>query len=129
MSIDKNATQSTTFAASTWYASRYEAGNAVDRDTTTCMRTEIIGENSPDKTVWWEVDLGRVYNIHSVDILFKNYDGFGIVLPIYKYDTCTHKIDAYSINLLGHYFKDRSYIDYIVLIWKMEICIHVNIRI
>lgn len=37
-----------------------------------------IGRNSPDKTTWWKVDLCRVYNIYSIDILFKNYDGFGM---------------------------------------------------
>lgn len=42
------------------------------------MRTYEIGRNSPDKTTWWKLDLGRVYNIYSIDILFKNYDGFGM---------------------------------------------------
>uniref|UniRef100_A0A8W8NPB9 EGF-like domain-containing protein n=1 Tax=Magallana gigas TaxID=29159 RepID=A0A8W8NPB9_MAGGI len=27
--------------------------------------------------VWWKVDLGGVYNIYSINILFKNYDGSG----------------------------------------------------
>lgn len=26
--------------------------------------------------VWWRVDLGRVYNIYSINILFKNYEGY-----------------------------------------------------
>ena len=75
MSKNKVATQSTT-APSPTYSCR--AGNAVDRDITTCMRTDIIGLNSPDETVWWKVDLGGVYSIYSVNILFKNYDGFGM---------------------------------------------------
>ena len=52
----------------------------MDRDITTCMRADPIGFNSPYKKVWWRVDLGGVYNIYSVNILFKNYDGLGIVL-------------------------------------------------
>lgn len=54
-----------------------EADNAVDGDKKTCMRTLPIGFNSPDKTVWWKVDLGRVFSIHSVTIMFKNYIGYG----------------------------------------------------
>ena len=42
------------------------------------MKTDVIGENSPDQTVWWKVDLGGVYGIYSVNILFKNYDGYGM---------------------------------------------------
>nr|XP_022312137.1 neurogenic locus notch homolog protein 1-like isoform X2 [Crassostrea virginica] len=71
LSAKKLATQSTIFADT----QSYKAENAVDRDITTCMRTEAIGPNSPYKTVWWKVDLGGVYNIYSVNIVFKNYDG------------------------------------------------------
>ena len=73
LSHNKNASQSHT-ASGTGYG----AENAVDGNTATCMRTEQIGPNSPDKTVWWKVDLGGVYNIYSVNILFKNYDGYGM---------------------------------------------------
>uniref|UniRef100_A0A8W8NYI9 Multiple epidermal growth factor-like domains 10 n=1 Tax=Magallana gigas TaxID=29159 RepID=A0A8W8NYI9_MAGGI len=31
---------------------------------------------SPYKTTWWKVDLGGVYSIYSVTILFKNYNGY-----------------------------------------------------
>lgn len=59
----------------TYIGSFYDAKNAVDRDKATCMRTNPIGieDKIPEKTVWWKVDLGGVYNIYSVDILFKNY--------------------------------------------------------
>lgn len=62
----------------------YEASNAVDGNTATCMRTIVIGTglSTPDKTVWWKVDLGGVYNIYRINILFKNYDGYGM----YYYD-------------------------------------------
>ena len=75
LSKNKHATQSTTALSSTDY---FIAGKAVDRDITTCMRTEPIGGTSPYKTVRWRVDLGEVYNIYSVNILFKNYYGLGI---------------------------------------------------
>lgn len=42
------------------------------------MRTIVIGSTSVDKTVWWKVDLGGVYNMYSINILFKNYDGYGM---------------------------------------------------
>ena len=78
MSRNKTATQSTRYsiANNDWY----KAGNAVDRDITTCMRTQPIGTNSPNQTVWRKVDLGGVYTIYSVNILFKTYHGHGIFL-------------------------------------------------
>lgn len=54
-----------------------DASNAVDRNTETCIRTLPIGTNSPDKAVWWKVDLGEKYSIQSINILFKNYNGYG----------------------------------------------------
>ena len=78
LSMDKAATQSKTYTASGDSVLQYVAGNAVDRDITTCMRTEMIGSTSQLQTVWWKVDLGGVYNIYSVNILFKNYDGYGM---------------------------------------------------
>lgn len=41
------------------------------------MRTENIGPNSPYKIVWWKVDLGGIYRIYSINILFKLYPGYG----------------------------------------------------
>ncbi|XP_078327572.1 uncharacterized protein LOC111116381 isoform X2 [Crassostrea virginica] len=74
LTFQKYATQSTVQSSND--EDLYKAGNAVDRNTTTCMRTGVIGPNSLYKTVWWKVDLGGVYNIYSVNILFKNYDGY-----------------------------------------------------
>ena len=73
LSYNKDASQSHTASGS-----GYGAEKAVDGNTATCMRTHAIGPNSPDKTVLWKVDLGGVYNIYSVNILFKNYDGEGM---------------------------------------------------
>ena len=44
------------------------------------MRTDEIGAGIyvPEKKMWWKVDLGGVYNIYSVNIMFKNYDAYGI---------------------------------------------------
>lgn len=74
LSYHKTATQSKTYPGN---ETGYRAGNAVDRNTLTCMRTVDIGTTSQDKTVWWKVDLGGVYSIYSVNILFKNYDSLG----------------------------------------------------
>uniref|UniRef100_A0A8W8NVL1 Tyrosine-protein phosphatase domain-containing protein n=1 Tax=Magallana gigas TaxID=29159 RepID=A0A8W8NVL1_MAGGI len=72
ISYNKTATQSHTIIGT-----RYDPSKAVDRDTATCMRTPPIGRNNPEKTVWWKVDLGGLYNIQSVNIVFANYDGYG----------------------------------------------------
>nr|XP_034321715.1 protein draper [Crassostrea gigas] len=72
LSYHKTATQSTTVPHGEMM---FGAGNAVDRNTLTCMRTIEIGRSSPDKTVWWKVDLDDVYSIYSINIIFKNYDG------------------------------------------------------
>ena len=77
LSKNKVATQSTTAVSS---ADDFIPRNALDRDIKTCMRTEPIGVNSPEKTVWWRVDLGGVYNIYSINILFKNYHGYGMLV-------------------------------------------------
>ena len=73
LSYNKDASQSHTAPGP-----GYGAENAVDGNPATCIRSNIIGPNSPDKTVWWKVDLGGVYNIYSINILFKNYDGYGM---------------------------------------------------
>ena len=78
LSKGRVATQSTSYMSMN--SDLYKADNAVDRDTTTCMRTEVIGRTSQYQIVWWRVDLGDVYNIYSVNILFKNYEGYGIFL-------------------------------------------------
>nr|XP_022305540.1 multiple epidermal growth factor-like domains protein 10 [Crassostrea virginica] len=70
LSYKKDAAQSNTAVGSA-----YGASNAVDRNIATCMRTDPIGINSPDEIVWWQVDLGGVYSIYSVNILFKSYAG------------------------------------------------------
>lgn len=56
----------------------YDASHAVDRNTLTCTRTYNIGLNSSHKTVWVTVDIGGIFNIHSINIQFKNYEGYGM---------------------------------------------------
>lgn len=72
LSNNKVATQSHNFPGHI-----YGASLAVDRDATTCMRTNSIGQNSFYRTMWWKVDLGGLYSIYSITILFKNYEGYG----------------------------------------------------
>lgn len=62
---------------------RFDANNAVDGNLATCIRTHPIGTHAPDRTMWWKVDLGRAYNIYSINIMFKNYDGYGRIVSNY----------------------------------------------
>lgn len=79
LSFQALASQSPNFPTSSSYH-WYEARNAIDRNTDTCMRTDGIGlgVSAPNKHTWWKVDLGAVYNIHSISILFKDYGDFGM---------------------------------------------------
>lgn len=74
LSYNKNASQSRTYLG----LSKFSASLAVDRNTSSCMRTSEIGLHSTSQTMWWKVDLGRVYSIHSVIIIFKTYEGYGM---------------------------------------------------
>lgn len=74
LSYNKLATQSPIYPSSN---TLYFARNAVDRNSSTCMRTDLIGRHSHYKKMWWKVDLGGIHNIYSIDILFKTYDSFG----------------------------------------------------
>jgi hypothetical protein len=50
------------------------AETAVDRIYSTCMNTDAIGSSTtPEKTVWWYVDLSGIYSIYSINIVFKDY--------------------------------------------------------
>lgn len=64
----------------------YEADNAIDRKTDTCMRTDVIGKgpSAASKNMWWKVDLGAVYNIYRIDILFKDYRHLGMYVFLRK---------------------------------------------
>lgn len=75
LSFEKAAYQSSTAAGDYYYAI-----NAVDRKLSTCMRTKDIGQTkeSSSERMWWKVDLGGVYNIYSINIIFKNYEGKGM---------------------------------------------------
>lgn len=72
LSVGKIAIQSHTYPSP---SSLYSANNAVDRNTDTCTRTRAIGYGAQLNVVFWVVDLGRVHNIYSIDILFKNDPG------------------------------------------------------
>lgn len=78
LSFHATASQYPIAPSSLYYS--YEARNAVDRNTTTCMRTDGIGVgfSASSKHTWWKVDLGDVYNIYSIVILFKEYGHLGM---------------------------------------------------
>uniref|UniRef100_A0A8W8NP79 Multiple epidermal growth factor-like domains 10 n=1 Tax=Magallana gigas TaxID=29159 RepID=A0A8W8NP79_MAGGI len=78
LSYNKLATQSLTYVGPSSGAS-----NAVDGNIATCTRQFAIGLTSPHETVWWKVDLGDVYNIYSISILFKTYDGHECIDGMY----------------------------------------------
>lgn len=48
------------------------------------MRTDNIGTAALHKATWWKVDLGGVYNIFDINILFKNYDSDGMYVMVCK---------------------------------------------
>lgn len=77
----------------------YVASKAIDGNTATCMRTDSIGENSPYKSMWWKVNLGAVYSIYSIHILFKNYDGYGMYVFI-----CTNQKRA-SLRAVNRFLE------------------------
>lgn len=76
--IDELSYKKVAYQSSTEIGLYHEADNAVDGKTTTCMRAQPIGSSYsyPDQIVWWKVDLGGLYSIYSVDIIFKNYAGY-----------------------------------------------------
>lgn len=53
---------------------KYEANNALDRNMTTCMRTQAIGLSSSNNSMWWKVDLGGWYNVYRITIMFRSYE-------------------------------------------------------
>lgn len=77
ISHNKTATQLHTYTGV-----GYDATNAVDGNIATCTRTKEIGSNSPDKTVWWKVDLGGIFNIYRINILFKKSVYYGSMTPV-----------------------------------------------
>lgn len=87
LSFQAFASQWPAYTYSTSY-NLYKASNAVDRNTTTCMRTNDIGPQSLHKSTWWKVDLGGEYRIYSINILFKEYESFGMCVIAYtNYET------------------------------------------
>ena len=97
------------------YASAAE--NAVDRNFSTCTRTKSMGTNSPEKKVWWKVDLGALHNIHSVQIMFKNYNMEGMGIDILWY-TKKFGVEVLILSLnhngyweyLSNYYQKKKYI-------------------
>lgn len=84
LSFQAFATQSPAYPSSSSSYNLYKASNAVDRNTDTCMRTDHIGLQSPHRSMWWKVDLGGVRSIYSIQILFINYDSFGMFVIAYE---------------------------------------------
>lgn len=84
LSYNKIATQSPIYQRN----SEYEANNALDRNITTCMRTQAIGLSSTDNSMWWKVDLGGLNNVYRITIMFKSYEeqpGIYALVNVYMY--------------------------------------------
>lgn len=92
--------------------SEYEANNALDRNITTCMRTQAIGLSSTDNSMWWKVDLGGFYNVYRITIMFKNYEeypSFGIlaliIVNLYLSNTiCTCMVRKHKSLICKQFF-------------------------
>lgn len=74
----------------------YAANYSVDRNGASCMRSSTIGTTTPEKSTWWKVDLGGTLNIYSINILFKNYDNYGMY---HVYSTCIHVESFYCTQV------------------------------
>ncbi|XP_062573679.1 uncharacterized protein LOC134235558 [Saccostrea cucullata] len=72
LSRDKIATQSKVFGC----IPPCGPEKAIDGDIETCMKNDAIGQNSPDKTVWWTIDLGSNLNIYSIIVYFRDYGDY-----------------------------------------------------
>lgn len=78
LSFKKETNQWKTYALKDPNAvSMYIPSRAVDRNASTCTRTENLGTGSLYEETWWTVDLGGYYSIYSVNIQFLNYEGYG----------------------------------------------------
>lgn len=111
LSYNKSVTQMHFYS----HLPQYAPKNAVDRNIETCMRTNDTGKNSQFKTVWWKVDLGDVYSIYNINILFKNYENEGTYF-ITNIDTKTKlKYISYVITCIIH--SKLTIIRNLVLLW------------
>ena len=106
LSKGKPTSQSSTYPGND---TAYRAGNAVDRDVTTCMRTDQIGGNSQVQNVWWRLDLGGKYNVYNVSIMFKNYNGYGNCVSILI--ILFFSMHAYIIYLLFKHVNSTSILE------------------
>ncbi|XP_048750094.2 multiple epidermal growth factor-like domains protein 10 isoform X2 [Ostrea edulis] len=72
LSFDKSTAHYPEYCYDGYYCDRYQSSNAVDRVNSTCTRNRPIGRYRYE-SVWWRVDLGDIYNVYNVIILFKDY--------------------------------------------------------
>ncbi|XP_062573664.1 platelet endothelial aggregation receptor 1-like isoform X2 [Saccostrea cucullata] len=56
------------------YCDIYHSRNAVDRNNDTCTRTRPIEPSNWSNQTWWYVDLGGIYNVYKVNIIFRLYE-------------------------------------------------------
>lgn len=85
MSSDDLAFNKTASQSHQTIGQKERANDAVDGNAETCAKTDDIGRNSLRSKVWWKVDLGKMYSIYSINILFKNYDGYGMYFRYFNF--------------------------------------------
>lgn len=81
----------------------FAASKAVDGDISSCARMKDIGTTSSDKSTWWYVDLGGIYNVYNIRIQFKDYAQYSKLLD----NTCHY---SYKIGTLLKKSKCSRYI-------------------
>ena len=81
VALYKNASQSSTFG--------YAAHNAVDGNENTDLTQHSCAHTQLDKSPWWEVDLGKTYNITGVEITNRG-------------DCCGNRLKDFNITVDGN---------------------------
>ncbi|XP_062597992.1 uncharacterized protein LOC134259424 [Saccostrea cucullata] len=108
LSYLKNASQTLTRTCSIKEVDQcglYVAANALDRNMSTCTRSELIGLSSPNKEVMWYVDLGEIYSVYSISIQFKDYG------PSYV-QRQRGRFAGFSLYLSNSSYKENGYLCY-----------------
>lgn len=96
------------------------ANNAIDRNITTCSRTDDIGESSLYNIVWWKVDLGGANSIYSIRILFKNYDAYDFGKNFFLQYQSFFMIQTAVKSINVFYFFPLEFFN--ILLWNVTIC-------
>lgn len=92
------------------------------------MRTMVIGLNTIEKTLWWKVDLGGVFNIYGVNIQYKNYEGYGVYIIT---DRCNYLTQYHTYSTASNlFFLVTIFFHFTVcLIQYFIYCVNINLNV